>query len=383
MEGIHRPRPNAHQAPALENLCNYYHAEPFARVILAYRDASKLLSIISTGLDPDGRFRAAFNVAGTKTGRWSSNNSAFGSGANLQNIPDEVRRMFVPDPGMKICNIDLEQADARGVAAYAYACSGLDNLWRACESGDLHTTVSSLLWPEVRSRQDADRLYYREYTYRDLAKRGGHGTNYLAKARTVAKHLKIPVSVAEDFQHKYFTAFPEIPMWHQHTITELQLTHRLTNLLGRTRTFLSRLDEDKTHRDAIAHLPQSLTGDYLMTGAISAWRAGLPIQWLCQVHDSIVFQYPEEYEAETLQAVAKHLIIEIPVRDRVLVIPHEISVGWNWGKRSEKKGVVTNPLGMQKYRGKDERVRQALSSASVLDLPMYSLPPNRANMRGV
>lgn len=42
---------------------------------------------IDADLDPDGRMRCSFNVAGTETFRWSSSTNAFGAGTNLQNIP--------------------------------------------------------------------------------------------------------------------------------------------------------------------------------------------------------------------------------------------------------------------------------------------------------
>lgn len=44
-------------------------------------------NFIDKPLDPDGRMRCSFNVAGTETFRWSSSENAFGRGTNLQNIP--------------------------------------------------------------------------------------------------------------------------------------------------------------------------------------------------------------------------------------------------------------------------------------------------------
>lgn len=44
-------------------------------------------TFVRAPLDPDGRMRCMFNVAGTETFRWSSSENAFGRGTNLQNIP--------------------------------------------------------------------------------------------------------------------------------------------------------------------------------------------------------------------------------------------------------------------------------------------------------
>ena len=98
---------------ALEKLDNYFHARPFVATILAIRDAVKQLSVLKTEIDSDGRMRTSYNVAGTETGRFSSSTNAFGTGTNLQNITSSLRKMFVADPGFKICGIDLEQAESR------------------------------------------------------------------------------------------------------------------------------------------------------------------------------------------------------------------------------------------------------------------------------
>jgi len=44
-------------------------------------------TFIQAGLEQGDRMRCSFNVAGTKTFRWSSSENAFGRGTNLQNIP--------------------------------------------------------------------------------------------------------------------------------------------------------------------------------------------------------------------------------------------------------------------------------------------------------
>jgi uracil-DNA glycosylase len=43
-------------------------------------------NVVQTKLDPDGRMRCSFGIAGTETFRWNSSENAFGRGGNLQNI---------------------------------------------------------------------------------------------------------------------------------------------------------------------------------------------------------------------------------------------------------------------------------------------------------
>src|SRR5204863_8193698 len=92
-------------------------AEPIIKHVFALRDLGKKVSFLQTAVDPDGRLRTSFNIAGTTTGRLASSYSDFGTGTNLQNVETLLRSVFVADPGMKFCNIDLEQADSRGGCA--------------------------------------------------------------------------------------------------------------------------------------------------------------------------------------------------------------------------------------------------------------------------
>jgi len=133
---------------ALEKLDGYFIAGPVTQHLLVLRELDKKRGFLETGIDPDGRIRTNFNIAGTNTGRLASSMSDFGTGTNLQNVDRELRSVFVADPGWKFANLDLEQGDARNVGAILwnlfvekygeqFAGAYLD----ACESGDLHTYV--------------------------------------------------------------------------------------------------------------------------------------------------------------------------------------------------------------------------------------------------
>ena len=166
---------------ALEKLEVYLYARPIIAAILAIRDLAKQLEVFETEIDSDGRFRTSYNIAGTETGRSSSSSNAFGTGGNLQNISPPLRYVFVADPGRKLCQIDLEQVEMRD-EGFFIGC--LFDDWKfldACETGDAHTVNSRLVWPELgwtgdikRDREIAERPFYRQFSYRDMAKRGGH-----------------------------------------------------------------------------------------------------------------------------------------------------------------------------------------------------------------
>lgn len=350
---------------ALEHLTSYFMAEPLILHLLLLRDIGKSVSFLETGIDPDGRMRSNFNIAGTNTGRFASSASDYGTGTNLQNVARLLRSVFVADPGYKFANLDLEQADSRNLGALCWdtfvnsmgereAGKYLD----ACESGDLHTFVCKMCNPQLpwdrgaTDRAVADTLFYRDKTYRDGSKVLGHGSNYLGQPVTMAKHTKFPTNLVKDFQRQYFGAFPVIPEYHKNVQWHLDNFGSLTTLFGRRRYFFGRKNDPATLREAVAYSPQSMTGDEINTGILRIWR-GDRVQLLVQVHDSILFQYKAEEEDEIVPWALEALKAPIQLaRGRDFVVPTEAKTGWNWGDISKD-----NPDGLKKYKGHDDRVR--------------------------
>ena len=353
----------------LEKLEVYFHARPLIALILEARDLAKKLSVLETEVSPDGRMRTSYNIGGTNTGRWSSSANAEGTGTNLQNITPELRRMFVADAGWKLCGIDLEQAESREVG---WLCGTLFGDWsylNACEGGDLHTTTAKLIWPGLAwtggitaDRVTAEIKFYREFSYRDMSKRGGHGSNYYGMPFTMARHLKVPTRVMEDFQQRYFEAFPCIPRWHRWVVERLQRDGVLVTPFGRRRQFFGRSNDDATLRKAIAFSPQSSTGDRLNLGLWRVWKYEPEVQLLAQVHDALYVQYREGTNEEALvKRLLKHVEVELSHNGRRFVIPGECKTGFNWGLFGPD-----NPDGLKKWSGKDERKRQSSGMERIL-----------------
>jgi DNA polymerase I-like protein with 3'-5' exonuclease and polymerase domains len=350
---------------ALEKLAAYFYATPIVETILAVRDRVKQKSVFETEIDPDSRMRTSYNICGTETGRWSSSSNAYGTGTNLQNIASKLRYPFIADDDKKLCGIDLEQAESREVGL---KCGLLFDDWtylNAAESGDLHTLTCKLIWKDLpwtgdpkADRKIADEIFYREFSYRDMSKRGGHGSNYLGTPVTMAKHLKVPTKLMRDFQDAYFAAFPAIPRWHRWVAQQLQTKQSLTTSFGRTRTFFGRANDDSTLREAIAFEPQSSTGDRLNLGLLNIWRELPQVQLIAQVHDALYFQYDPADEATIIPKALELIQIKQTFSGRTFLIPGEAKVGWNWGNFNddEKKGRL-NPDGLKKYKGPDARVR--------------------------
>lgn len=343
---------------ALEKLEHYFYAEPIIRHLLVLRDLGKKISFLSTSVDRDGRLRTSFNIAGTTTGRLASSYSDFGTGTNLQNVENRLRGVFIADPGWKFCNIDLEQGDSRGVGAIHWQLFRDGRYLDACESGDLHTTVCRGAFPElswtgnlIEDRSLANGKFYREFSYRDAGKRLGHGTNYQGQPDKMSRATHIPKHQIELFQSRYLKQFPAFKLWWEWVETQVRDAHRITTLLGRQRTFFGHYKDADTIRAAIAYEPQSITADTIDRGLLSLWKAN-KVQLLLQVHDSVLFQYREEEEAEVVPWALS--CIEQTVRlngGRDWKIPAEAKVGWNWSDNAD------DPDALRKWKGPENRRR--------------------------
>lgn len=250
---------------------------------------------------------------------------------------------------------DLSQAESR---ATGYLSQDL-NYIEACESGDLHTYVAHRLFGIPNNREAADKIFYRHFSYRDLSKPAGHGTNYLLTPMSLARNLHIDLRMAYRFHLLYLGGeleyervvkmglldmryerdhmicffpgeFSGIRRWHQEVRQELQTHGYLTTPFKMRRRFWTRLEEDKTVRDAVAFLPQSTVADVANTGGINIHRQIPEVQLLGQGHDAILGQYPLKLREEILPKIKEVMTFPVEIHDRQMVIPVEIKIGQNW-----------------------------------------------------
>jgi len=372
-KGVKSPTTND---DAIEALMAYFNAKPLCQCIMKIRRLWKLHGALNSGVDNDNRMRASFNIAGTETGRASSNKNAFGTGTNFQNITADIRRAFIPTRGYKMGGFDLAQAESRLAGLSAWLASGKDAYLLACESGDLHTAVTKMVRPNLQwtgsakgDKAVADTKVPGDpsgKTFRDYSKNIGHGTNYLSKGFTLHQITGIPLKEIQTFQEKYFESFPEIPEWHQSVATSLQQNSYLVTVFGRKRYFFERLGDDSTVRKGVAFGPQSAIAEYINLGIYLCWSSArlrtLGFRIIAQVHDALYFEYPPEVEKEVLDLVAAFLSPKLRVGGRLFSIPCDAKVGWNWGpvQYDKKKDEVINPYGLKAWNGiADNRVYTA------------------------
>lgn len=344
-------------------------AAPFAHVCLAISDLSKSLGFLNCKLEK-GLFKASFGAV-TETGRLASRQNAQGFGSNAQNVTPKLRHIFIAPPGEKFVVCDYAQIESRIVAAICFRLFGLENYIAATESGDLHSLAASMVWPDLAWPQDftiewcikhgafpkdllkaakklASAPFYRGKSRRDVSKTLGHGTSYCGKPPQMSKHSHIEIKLIEHYQAVFFEAFPEIAKWHRWVAEQVQTVGEITTMLGRTRRFFGRPNDDSTIREAVAYEPQSVAADYCNRALLRLHNMGnkFPAVIRLSKHDELVVSCKEADEELVLDIMREQMEERIMLtapngKQREWFVPAEAESGWNLGRKGD-----SNPNGI-------------------------------------
>lgn len=370
-------RKESTNAEALDKLRDReFWAKPFVNLILYMRERKKLISVLKTDVDVDGRMRFSFNI-GPETGRLSSSTNPFGKGTNAQNITNKLRSIFVADPGKIFVYRDLSSAESRAVAARCFVLTGMDNYLRACDHpAGLHAATARQIWTDLEWPDDfagwkplaEATVHHRHQSIYDAVKRIGHAKSYYTTVATAAKHLKMPEERVQVVFDALDRTYPEILLWHQWAIEQCQTTQRMVTALGRERIFYGRRDDKATWREYIANEPQSLVADALNLGLWRTWKYDREfVEMLLQLHDAYLYQVAEADLFRSIEVTTERLKVPIPFEgprgNMELVIPSDAEVGWNFQKWHPKD----NPDGMKKWKGELNRTRQVSATPDILD----------------
>lgn len=354
---------------ALEKIAAFTSAKQPVYHLIKIRELQKKIDVLKTEIDTDDRIRTSYNIAGTSTGRFSSSFSEFGTGGNLQNIEESLRSIFIADPGYKFAKLDAKSGESFIVGAIEWNLFNDPRYLEACESGDPHTAVARICWPDLgwtgdlkRDKVIAESPYYRHYTYRFMCKKLGHGSNYGGQPETLSNESHLPIGVVIDFQPKYFRAFPSHQRWQSHVDTTLRTKGSLISLTGRKRHFFGRRTDPDTLREAIAYDPQGSLADIVNRAMLRVWHQRYAIVMMHD-HDALTFMYPSHLEDEIVPRLIADLPEPIQLKhNRTMTIPYDCKVGWNKGEYNAE----TNPDGLRDYITGDQG-RRRRPKVSILD----------------
>jgi uracil-DNA glycosylase family 4 len=305
------------------------HPDPRFQLVMELRDLSKDIgTYLLAEPDEDGRFRGRYNTTGTETGRSSCSKTIFDTGLDLQNIPPDLRPMFMAGEGKVFMMYDLWQAEAFVVAILANAIALKDKLTRGEK---VHLMVAS--WLFNKSEGEVSTVSKNgEMSEYDKAKRVVHASHYGLGYRLLSILLKIPEWEAKAFLLKYRQYVPEIDAWHLEVMEELKRSRKLVTPFGRVRFFRNRYGEDMG-REAFAHVPQSTIGD-LTHQAMLQMEYSLPkdARLVQEGFDSIIIEAPLEQENYIKEIVKSSFDKTLFWKGQSFKIPFDEKISKRWEK---------------------------------------------------
>lgn len=342
--------------------------DPALSILQAVRDcrkAHKQIGFLKSTRSCDGRLRQSVNVGATETGRWSASKDPFREGTNFQNIADQSRHVIVADPGLWLFYADLEQAESKIVA---YDAEDLGYI-QAHNSGDVHTFVAKMVWPELpwpgdakgdRAVADQPTLWDRDHSFRDYSKHVQHGGNIGQTPVGMARDAHIPVKQAREvYERMYGQAFPAVRRRQKEIMAQVSQTGILTTPLLRKRQFFGRLWEASTQREGLAQTQQSTIADLLnlallriwdeLDGGVNLMNAPRPsdpnkVWLLAQVHDAVLGLI-RPHDITTLKRVIELMTIPIRIRGQICTIGVDVAIGTNFRHFNPKKPETVGGIG--------------------------------------
>lgn len=363
-----------------------------ARVIQDIRGYDKLHnSYLDIQFDGDSRLRGAYNPRGTKFGRLSSGETVFGTGCNLQALPQEFKKFLVPDDGCFFLEVDERQAEWV-VVAYLSGDARMLHVIQSNKDPHIYTGAMMLIErlpldirrqvqpddienmvrlehklvglssdeEEIRSRRMSDSrlrpamsFMPRTMSIRQSGKKANHGLNYDETYRMFALMNEILEAEASEIIRLYHRVYPGI-RGHFHEWVKQQLSKNdrmLVNCFGRRIRFLDQWGPDLL-KSAYSAIPQSSVVDSLNAGLCDTYEdeaitVQANVDLLAQTHDSILFQFPlwllnSTRAWQITEKIRGYVSPEMEYGGRRFTIPTDIKVGWNWSSRH----VTANPGGM-------------------------------------
>lgn len=329
---------------------------PAAKAVLNavddYIEDSKFYSVYASAKpDADNRMRCDYRQTGVRSapGRLSSAQTLWGSGGNLQNIPDRAKDMFIADPDMCFIYIDGSQAEARVVGWRYNIDTWIEQFERARIDGsyDCHRALASEMfdipyndvptfdrYPLDPAAALRDGIAYNadlagKPTIRYIAKRCRHGLNYRMMPDRLALTTGLPLSTASEAFVKYHKLTPEIKLGWESDLKRVRTERAIYNAYGRRYVQLVPVTDESTEA-IVAFYPQSTIGDHICRVIYKAhddpkWPKHLARVAL-NTHDGLIGLAHKSVARQALRVLVKYAEEPMLIGGKPLIIPAECGI---------------------------------------------------------
>ena len=297
---------------------------PFVDKLLDLRKIKKEYDTYVKGfiqrMDEDDKVHSNFSLHITVTGRRSSQNP------NVQNIPSrrrDIRRLFVPEDGYVLADIDYSAAESRVLALV----SNDDNYLQVfLEDRDPHGELAAKLYGANYTKIDRDR-----------AKAVNFGVPYGRGAKSVAEQNDMPLSDAEALIEEWANMYPEAWSYLQNCANMVLKGESIRSPLGRyKRPGLIAPENIAAIQNEYKNFTiQSTVADFILLAVIELDKILDPNECTIvnEVHDSLLFQIKDNEEIIRRNTkIIVDVMESIPRRYLKWTLPFhcDVELGYNW-----------------------------------------------------
>lgn len=276
-------------------------------LLLQYHDLKKIEGTYCTGLLKrlnGDRLHTSFSI-GPSTGRLAS------SDPNLQNIPEEIRSVFIPDENMYWAKADYKQVELY-VAALEYKDDDL--LSHLTGGADVHDRQQRLCFGNEYSKENKRQ--------RRIAKTVIFGTLYGRGARAIAVVFGVPVELAKKWQDSFFNSYPKIKEGQQRQTREARKTGIIRSAFGNIR-------QTREYTKIVNHPIQGGAAGVLFVALKNVGEMNHTLMPLLTVHDEIDFQVPGDMIKDSTRMIRDCMSAPIPQYGQ-FQFPVDIEWGRSW-----------------------------------------------------
>lgn len=200
------------------------------------------------------------------------------------------RKIMLPDEGHVLFAVDLDQVDARAIAAH---CQDPAYMELFQPGKDLHSEIAM----RVFGRCDGE--------WRDRAKILGHGFNYGLGPNGAAAQAGVELEIAQRFHAQMKEEFPRLEEWKSEIRELAEVRGVLDNGFGRR----MRVDTDRVYTQAPALVGQGATRDIMAEGLLRLPDEIVPLVRAI-VHDEVVISAPQDCWKDVADEVVKAFTME-------------------------------------------------------------------------
>lgn len=300
------PRTGKHKLPEWV-LADIDH--PFARAVLEYRTAQKVLSSYFEPLshqfrwDPEQQaiVRCNFKQQGARTGRMSITEPA------LQTIPREkgnVRGAFIARKGCKLIFADFKNQELRVLGHYM-AKIGEPSMKEVFEKSDAdpHAETAAAMY-KVSLEQVTKPMRYNGKTL-------NFAICYGAGQQKISDMLGVPLSEGKQMLYSFYDRFPGVRMLKARTTKAMENRGYVVTVFGRRH----RERDGRYAYKAVNSLVQGTSADLAKAAMVKCddlfIQAGMRSRVLLQIHDELVVEAPDEEMDQALVLIRQGMTLSL------------------------------------------------------------------------